>query len=119
MIFGRNIDDNCTTEFYEMTSDIVQANFSMRRKLLSVFKKCFEADYITALREKHIYNKPHFSQDNSVIVGDIFLIKEESIPRMKWRKGKIIELIRGNDGKVRGVKLNVYQTKLKKTIVIN
>ena len=38
---------------------------------------------------------------------------------MKWRKGKIIELIRGNDGKVRGVKLNVYQTKLKKTVVIN
>ena len=38
---------------------------------------------------------------------------------MKWRKGKIIELIRGNDGKVRGFKLNVYQTKLKKTFVIN
>ena len=38
---------------------------------------------------------------------------------MKWRKGKIIELIRGNDGKVRGVKLNVHQTKLKKTFVIN
>ena len=32
---------------------------------------------------------------------------------------KIIELIRGNDGKVRRVKLNVYQTKLKKTVVIN
>ena len=26
---------------------------------------------------------------------------------------------RGTDGKVRGVKLNVYQTKLKKTVVIN
>ena len=38
---------------------------------------------------------------------------------MKWRKGKIIELIRGNDDKVRGIKLNVYQTKLKKTVVIN
>ena len=38
---------------------------------------------------------------------------------MKWSKGKIIEVIRGNDGKVRGVKLNVYQTKLKKTVVIN
>ena len=38
---------------------------------------------------------------------------------MKWRKGKIIELIGGNDSKVRGVKLDVYQTKLKKTVVIN
>ena len=34
-------------------------------------------------------------------------------------KGKIIELIRGNDGKVRRVKLNVYQTKPRKTVVIN
>ena len=38
---------------------------------------------------------------------------------MKWCKGKIIELIRGNDSKVRGVKLNVYQTKLKKAVVVN
>ena len=38
---------------------------------------------------------------------------------MKWHRGKIIELIRGNDGKVTGVKSNVYQTKLKKTVVIN
>ena len=38
---------------------------------------------------------------------------------MKWRKEKIIELIGGNDSKVRGVKLDVYQTKLKKTVVIN
>ena len=34
-------------------------------------------------------------------------------------KGKIIELIRGNDDKVRRVKLNVYQTKPRKTVVIN
>ena len=52
MIFGRNIDDNCTTDFYEMTSDNVRENFSMHRKLLSAFKRRFEAAYITALREK-------------------------------------------------------------------
>ena len=71
MIFGRNIDDNCTTDFYEMTSDNVRENFSMHRKLLSAFKRRFEAAYITALREKGIYNRTHFLQDNSVIVGDV------------------------------------------------
>ena len=91
----------------------------MQRKLLSVFKRRFEAEFITALREKHIYNKPHFLQDNSVIFGDVVLIKEESIARMKWCKEKIIGLICGNDVKVRGSKSNVYQTKLKKTVVIN
>ena len=91
----------------------------MQRKLLSVFKRRFEAECITALREKHIHNKPHFLQDNNVIVGDVVLSKEERIPRMKWRKEKIIGLIRGNDVEVRGSKPNVYQTKLKKTVVIN
>ena len=43
MIFERNIDDNCTTDFYKITRDNVRANFSMQRKLLSVFKKRFEA----------------------------------------------------------------------------
>ena len=119
MIFGRNIDDNCTTDFYKITRDNVRANFSMQRKLLSVFKKRFEAWYITALQEKHIYNRPRFLQDNSIIVGDVVLLKEESISRMKWREENIIELICGNDGKIRGVKLNVYQTKLKETVVIN
>ena len=38
---------------------------------------------------------------------------------MKWLKGKIIQLICGNHGKVRGVKLKVYQARLKKTVVIN
>ena len=119
MIFGRNIDDNCTTDFYKITRDNVRANFSMQRKLLSVFKKRFEAWYITALQEKHIYNRPRFLQDNSIIVGDVVLLKEESISRMKWREENIIELICGNDGKIRGVKLNVYQAKLKETVVIN
>ena len=54
MIFGSKIDDNCTTDFYEMTSDNVRENFSMQRKLLSVLKKRFEAEHMTALREKHI-----------------------------------------------------------------
>ena len=34
---------------------------------------------------------------------------------MKWHKVKIT----GNEGKVRGVTLNVYQIKLKKTVIIN
>lgn len=39
------------------------------RKLLTIFGKRFEAEYIIALREKHIK-----------IIGDTFLIKEESAP---------------------------------------
>ena len=37
---------------------------------------------------------------------------------MKQRKGKIIDLIYGNDDKVSGIKLKVYRTKLKKAVAI-
>ena len=52
---------------------------------------------------------------NKVTVSDEALINEESILRMKQIKRKIIELISGINGQVRGVKLNIHQTKLKKT----
>ena len=91
----------------------------MQRKLLSVFKRSFEAEYITVLREKHIYNKPRILQDDSVITDNVVLIKIDSISRMKWHKGKIIQLICGNHGKVKRNKLKVYQRRLKKTVVIN
>ena len=41
----------------------------MQMKLLSVFKKRFEAVYIAALRKKHAYNKPLFLQDNNNILS--------------------------------------------------
>ena len=71
MIFGRNIDDNCMIDFYEMTSDNVQGNILMQRKLLSVFKKRFEEEYITVLQEKHIYKRPQFLLDNTVFLATL------------------------------------------------
>ena len=38
MIFGRNTDDNCTTGFYEMTSDNDWANFSMQKNYFLYLK---------------------------------------------------------------------------------
>ena len=55
----------------------------MQRKLLSVFKRRFEAEYITVLLEKHIYNRPRNVQYDSVIADNVVLIKKESIQRMK------------------------------------
>ena len=71
MIFGRNIDNNCMIDFYEMTSDNVQGNTLMQRKLLSVLKKRFEEEYNTVLQEKHIYKRPRFLLDNTVFLATL------------------------------------------------
>ena len=74
-----------------------------------------KGNYCLYLKSVSKQSKLQHYEHYSVTAGDVVFIKEESIPRMKWRKWEINELICGNDGKVR----RVYQTKLKKTVVIN
>ena len=74
-----------------------------------------KGNYCLYLKSVSKQSKLQHYEHYSGIAGDVVFIKEESIPRMKWRKWEINELICGNDGKVR----RVYQTKLKKTVVIN
>ena len=53
-----------------------------------------------------------------LVVGDVVLIKEdEAAPRTQWMIGKIIELVTGQDGLVRGAKLKVLAKGGKQTII--
>ena len=49
---------------------------------------------------------------------DVLLIKQDKIPRMCWKKGKVESLIIGTDGYVRGAVLRTHQKKLNKTSLI-
>ena len=43
--------------------------------------------------------------------NDIVLVYEDHVPRGKWKLAKVIELITGQDGIVRGVKVQVGNSK--------
>jgi hypothetical protein len=48
------------------------------------------------------------NNDNNVTVDDVVLIKDdEPAPRTQWRMGRVLELVRGRDGQVRGARLRV------------
>ena len=59
------------------------------------FKQRFINECLTALQERHYYyqNKRKGIKNNTKI-GDVVLIKEEKISRLKWQKGKITRLIK-------------------------
>ena len=40
------------------------------------------------------------------------LIKEDITSRIKWRKAKVLNVIRGRDNLIRGAELKVFQQKL-------
>ena len=44
-------------------------------------------------------------------VGDVVVIVEEVLPRHRWRLGIVVELIKSNDGLVRGAKVKVGKTR--------
>ena len=49
--------------------------------------------------------------------NDIVLIHEDHIPQGKWKLAKVIKLISGQDGIVRGVKVQVGSSKAKISVI--
>ena len=64
--------------------------------------KRWSKEYLTCLREHHKINP---GGDNLIAERDIVLIKEENLPRNKWKLGKVLNIITGKDGIERGVTL--------------
>ena len=67
-----------------------------------------------------------YVKDISTIVKVIILIfktfplvKGVNLPRLHWKKGRIAELIKGNNGLVRGVSLDAVVSTTNKTQCIN
>jgi hypothetical protein len=78
------------------------------RKVLKDCWKKFRCSYLNELRQMNWYRQAKGENTWRVSVGDVCLIKDdEPSVRSQWRKGKVLELVNGCDGKVRGAKLNV------------
>ena len=51
--------------------------------------------------------------------NDIVIILEQKQVRNKWMLGRVVELINGDDGKTRGVKIMMSKTKTVISIPVN
>ena len=82
-------------------------------KSLNQFWKTWRNDYLLSLRERtQVKMKESSIKSNfSPSIGDVVLIKGD-LPRGKWRKGKIHELIKGRDGEARSAKVLLPSQKL-------
>ena len=57
----------------------------------------------------------HFTQ---LVIGDVVLVKEDNLPRMSWRKRRIINVIRSDDKLVRGAEIKVRQRNSDKMLTL-
>lgn len=74
-------------------------------KLLSDFWNGWQTEYLLELRDSHRYGGKT-SDHNSVRPGDVVLV-HDTAPRGFWKLARILELISGADGRVRGAILKV------------
>ena len=76
------------------------------------FKKRFYDEYILALSVRHQQEVKKTNNNPILKINDIVLLKNDK-RRIKWRKGKIIKLLYGNDHLVLGVELITQKLKRK------
>ena len=73
------------------------------RKVLKDYWSRFRDTYFNELRQMHIYRKDQKGTGANVTVGDVVLIKDDDpTPSSKWRLRKVLQLVFGRDGRVRG-----------------
>ena len=93
----------------------LRLNCKKINNILKHFEERFTIEYLSLFHEHYTYGTGKAGEDCRLYVGDIVLLREEFVPRVKWRQGKVLKLIRGIDNKVRGAELLVYNKKSEKT----
>ena len=78
------------------------------RKVLKDFWKRFRTSYLNELRQTNLYRRVKGNNTNNITIDDVVLIKDdEPAPRTQWRMGRVLQLVKGRDGQVRGARLKV------------
>ena len=88
----------------------------VRKHCLLVFNhfKRFYNEYLNDLQERHLYQHNTSKSETDVLLGDGVFIKEVVRPRILWREARIVDYIKGREGKIRGVELVIISSKSEK-----
>ena len=90
--------------------------FQFVRKTLNDFWNRFRKQYLNEIRQSHLYRKCQVADKRKLIIGDIVLIRDDTpLPRHKWPIAKVVELVTGRDGNVKGAKLSTSTGERKTT----
>ena len=113
LIYGRHMHE----KYYkynarnEISSDQIREDLSSKiTNVKSYFIKRFEDNYITAIQEREYYNQRKFKNNKQLVIGDVVLVKKDNLPRISWRKGRIINVVKGVDKVDRGAEIKVRQS---------
>lgn len=115
LIYGRrllSLPEEARNDEEESETGLLK-RFRYLARLRIHFWKRWRKEYLTDLRE---HQRGKREGRSKVSEGEVVLVHEDNVKRSNWKMGKILELIAGKDGEVRGAKLKLI-TKGKPTLV--
>ena len=103
-----HIDDLEDEEF-----SLNQTQLTRRMKhlanVLNHFWNRWRYEYLSELREVHSYTarRRSKSKHSTVSMGDVVVVHDEHLPRGLWKLGKIMSVMKGQDGYIRGATVRI------------
>ena len=93
-----------------VTNPVIRLKYLERVK--SSFWKLWQKEYLSELTVRHMSRKAKDNLPREPQVGELVLLKNESLPRHRWSIGKVTVADRSaRDGKVRSVSVKIPKTK--------
>ena len=110
LLFGRKLaQNNIQAPGSEVNLNLGPKRSCYIESVVQQFWERWRREYVITLREwKHKYK-----QKNKLIpeTDDVVLVYEEKVPRQNWTLGRVINVIKGRDGEIRGAKVVIGKTR--------
>ena len=110
LIYGRRITAlNPNSQHYEITSryNSLTKRLKHHRHLLSQFTRRWRNEYLTSLHEQVAMGSSACDVNAKFKVGDVVILKNDSVARAFWKLAKVEQLLPGGDGSVRAAILTL------------
>lgn len=106
LMYGRKLNMKADDSNLLPATNTSIAEISVKRKeninrLLTHFWNRWRDEYVTELREYHKMRKNRFNKDIVANKDDVVIIADDRMPRAQWRIGRITDVIKGKDQRVR------------------
>ena len=113
LLYGRKLNVNSINSDGSGNFNISMENVTKRMRYMNSvilhFWRRWSSEYVTSLRE---YSRVHRNTGTLVpSIADVVIVFEDKQPKQSWKLGRIVELIKSKDNKIRGVKVKLRKTK--------
>ena len=109
LIYGRTLTSVNENNLVEINENEMRKLKIFMTNLLKQFMGKFKQEHLLALQQRHSYDRKVKSSDFYLKIGDIVIVKSGTLPRLSWRKGRVIGLHSGHDDVIRSASVKVYQ----------